>query len=170
MTQRLTHSDVILIRSAKDAKCLVRSPAQTSSPAHAWLAPNRADCTWVTDGDLQTLRPTQLPLRRRTRARPQAISIDGRANRRASAARLCAECSLPPGRQVSCELPQAPGDAQRDLRDQCRASASPREPGLDGSGRRSSRFCQGGRHHRQHDRILSGRRRSVAQPRRSRSL
>jgi hypothetical protein len=55
------------------------------------------------------------------------------------------------------------------LRDQRRASASPRESQLDGSGHRSTRLCQGGRHHRQHDRILSRCRRSTAGCGRSRS-
>jgi hypothetical protein len=55
------------------------------------------------------------------------------------------------------------------LRDQCRASASPREPRLNGSGGRNARFCQGGRHHRQHDRILSRCRRPAVQCGRSRS-
>jgi hypothetical protein len=169
MTQCLTHSDLTLIRSAKHAKCFVRNPAQTPSPTRARLAPNRADRPWLIDGDLQTLWPPELPLRRRTRARAQAISIDGRANRRASTARLCAECSLPPSRRVSGQLPQATGDAQRDLRDQCRASASPRESRLDGSGRRNPRLCQGGCHHRQHDRILSRWGRPAAQPGRNRS-
>jgi hypothetical protein len=169
MTQRLNHSDITLIRSARHAKCFLRSPAQTPPPNHAWLAPSRADCTRIIDRDLQALRPTQLPLRRRTRARPQAISVDSRPNRRAPTARLCAECNLPPSRRVSGQLPQATRDAQRDLRDQCRASASPRESRLNGSGRRSTRFHQGGCHHRQHDRILSGWRRSAAQPGRSRS-
>jgi hypothetical protein len=41
------------------------------------------------------------------------------------------------------------------LCDQCRAFASPRESRLDGSGGRNARFCRGGCHHRQHDRILS---------------
>jgi hypothetical protein len=55
------------------------------------------------------------------------------------------------------------------LRDQCRASASPREPRLNGPGGRRARFCQGGRHRRQHDRILSRGRRDARQPGRSRS-
>jgi hypothetical protein len=169
MTQRLTHSDLTLIRSAKHAKCFVRDPAQTPSPTRARLAPNRADCPRIIDGNLQALRPPELPLHRRTRARPQAISIDGRANWRASTTRLCAECSLPASRRVSCQLPQATGDAQRDLRDQCRASASPREPRLDGSSRRHLRLCQGGCHHRQHDRILPRWGRPATQPGRNRS-
>jgi hypothetical protein len=54
------------------------------------------------------------------------------------------------------------------LRNQCRASASPRESRLNGSGCRNAQFCPGGRHHRQHDRILSRCRRPAAQRGRSR--
>jgi hypothetical protein len=55
------------------------------------------------------------------------------------------------------------------LRDQCRAPASPRKSRLNGSGRRSPRLCRGGRHHRQHDRLLSRCRRSAARSGRTRS-
>jgi hypothetical protein len=53
------------------------------------------------------------------------------------------------------------------LRDQCRASASARESRLDGCGRRLPRLSQGGRHHRQHDRILSRCGRRATRPGRS---
>jgi hypothetical protein len=167
MTRLLNHSDINLIRSAPHAKCFVRNPTQTASAADTWSTPNRADCPRLTHRDLQTLRPPELPLCQRAGARPQAISVDHRANRRASAARLCAECDLPSGCRVSCQLSQATGDAQRDLRDQCRASASSRESRLDGSRRRIPRLSQGGRHHRQHDRILSRWGRHAARPGRS---
>jgi hypothetical protein len=55
------------------------------------------------------------------------------------------------------------------LRDQCRASAPPRESRLNGPSCCSPRFRQGGRHHRQHDRILSCCRRPAAQCGRSRA-
>jgi hypothetical protein len=55
------------------------------------------------------------------------------------------------------------------LRDQCRASASSRKSRLDGPGGRSPRLCRGGRHHRQHDRLLSRCRRSAARCGRTRS-
>jgi hypothetical protein len=156
MTRLLNHSDIDLIRSASHAKCFLRNVTQTASPADAWSTANRADCARVTDRDIQALWPPELPLCRRAGARPQAISVDDRANRRASAARLCTECDLSAGCRVSCQLSQATGDAQRDLCDQCRASASSRESRLDGSGGRIPRLSQGRRHHRQHDRILSG--------------
>src|SRR6516164_6443756 len=123
MTLVLNQSDIYLIRSGEHAKCFVRSPAQTAPPADPWSAPDRADRAWFTDRDLQALRPTQLSLRRWTWTRPQAISVHNCANRRSPAAWLRAECSLRPSRGVPCQLPQATGDAQRDLRNQCRTSA-----------------------------------------------
>jgi hypothetical protein len=167
MSNLQNQSDIDLIRSGRHGKHFLCSPSQTSPPTHAWPATNRADRPRLADRNLQALRANRLPLRRWTRARPQAISIDGRANWRASTARLCAECNLPPSRRVSWQLPQATGDAQRDLRDQCRASASPRESRLDGSGCRSPGVSRGGRHHRQHDRILSHWGRPATQPGRS---
>ena len=169
MTRVLNPSDIVLIRSASYDKSFVCGVAQTPPPASACSASARAHRARVFDRDLQAMRPTQLSLRRRAWPRAQAIFVDGRPNRRTSAPRLCSECDLPPSRRVSRQLPQASGDAQRDLRDQCRASASPRESRLNGSGCRSARFYQGGRHHRQHDRILSRRRRPAVQRGRSRS-
>jgi hypothetical protein len=155
MIRGLNQSDILLIRSDEHEEHFFRGSTQTPPPAGADPATNRASHTWVPDRDLQTLWPAQLSLHRRARARAQAILVHGRPNRRTPAPWLCAERELPPSRCVSRQLPQAAGDAQRDLRDQCRASASPRESRLNGSGCRSARFCQGGRHHRQHDRILS---------------
>ena len=169
MPRVLNHSDISLIRSAEHEEHFFRCSAQTPPPTGADSATNRAGHTWVTDRDLQTLWPAQLSLRRRTWARAQALLVHGRPNRRTPAPWLCAERDLPPSRCVSHQLPKASGDAQRDLRDQCRASASPRESRLDGSGCRNARFCQGGRHHRQHDRILSRCRRPAVQCGRSRS-
>jgi len=169
MTRVLNLSDLVLIRSVRYDKNFVCGVAQTPPPARACPAGARAHRTRVSDRDLQALRPTELSLRRRAWPRAQAIFVDDRPNRRTSTARLCAERNLSSSRRVSCQLPQATGDAQRDLRNQCRASASPREARLDGSSCRSFRFCQGGCHRRQHDRILSGCRRPAAQSGRSRS-
>jgi hypothetical protein len=169
MARLLNHSDIVLIRSEAHEECFLRGSAQTPPPIGADPTANRAGRTWVTDRDLQALWPAQLSLHRRAWARAQAILVHGRPNRRTPAPRLCAKCNLPPSRGVSHQLPQTSGDAQRDMRDQCRASASPRESRLDGSGRRNARFCQGGRHHRQHDRILSRCWRPAVQCGRSRS-
>ncbi len=169
MTRFLNHSDLYLIRSEEHGKLFVRGSTQTPPSTGAGPATNRAGHTRVADRNLQALWSTQLSLHRRTRARTQAILVHDRPNRRTPAPRLCAERDLPPSRRVSRQLPQASGDAQRDLRDQCRASASPRESRLNGFGCRNARFCQGGRHHRQHDRSLSRCRGPAAQRGRSRS-
>lgn len=169
MNRFLNHSDTVLIRSDEYEEPFARGFTQTPPPASACAASARADRTRVSDRDLQTLWPAQLSLRRRAWARAQAILVNGRPNRRTPAPWLCAERDLPPSCCVSRQLPQTTGDAQRDLRDQCRASASPRESRLNGSGCRNARFCQGGRHHRQHDRILSCCRRPAVQRGRSRS-
>jgi hypothetical protein len=169
MTRALNQSDILLIRSDGHEEHFFRGSTQTPPPAGADPAANRAGHTWITDRNLQTLWPAQLSLRRRAWAWAQAILVHGRPDRRTPAPRLCAERDLPPSRCVSRQLPQPTGDAQRDLRDQCRTSTSPRESRLNGSGCRSARFCQGGRHHRQHDRILSSCRRLAVQLGRSRS-
>jgi len=169
MTRVLNQSDILLIRSDEHEEHFFRGSTQTPPSAGADPATNRAGHTWGADRDLQTLWPAQLSLRRRAWARAQAILVHGRPNRRTPAPRLCAERDLPKGRRVSWQLPHATGDAQRDLRDQCRASAPPRESRLNGSGCCSPRFRQGGRHHRQHDRILSCCRRHAAQCGRSRA-
>src|SRR6202165_1335185 len=140
MTRVLNRSDIYLIWSDRHAKCVVRGPAQTSPPACAWPAQDRANSARVTDRDPQALRSAELYLRRRTWARPQAISVDNQANRRTPAAWLRAECDSRPGRRVPQQFSQAAANAQRDLCDQCRASAPSRESRLDGSGRRSLRL------------------------------
>ena len=169
MTRPLNQSDAKLIRSVKDDKCFLLGSAPKTPSAGAFTAANRADCARLSHRDLQALRPTRLSLCRRAWARTQAISVHDRPHRRTPTPRLCTECDLSPSRRVSRQLPQASGDAQRDLRNQCRASASPRESRLNGSGCRNAQFCPGGRHHRQHDRILSRCRRPAAQRGRSRS-
>ena len=169
MRRVLNQSDTLLIRSDENEEHFFRGSTQTPPSAGADPATNRAAHTWGADRDLQTLWSSQLSLRRRAWARAQAILVHGRPNWRTPAPWLRAKRDLPPSRCVSRQLPQTTGDAQRDLRDQCRASASPRESRLNGSGCRSARFCQGGRHHRQHDRILSCCRRLAVQRGRSRS-
>ena len=169
MARVLNRSDIYLIRSDRHATCVVRGAAQTSPPACGWPAPARANTARFTDRDLQALRSAELPLRRRTWARPEAISLHNQPNRRATTTWLRAECEPRSGCRVSWQFSRAAANAQRDLCDQCRASAPSREDRLDGSGCRSFRFCQGGCHRRQHDRILSGCRRPAAQSGRSRS-
>src|ERR1700694_3850838 len=100
MDQVLNLSDINVILSDEESGTVIRSPAQASSPTRARPAPYRADRARFVDGDLQTLRPAQLALRRRARARHQEISVHNRSNRRAPAARLRAQCSLRPSRRV----------------------------------------------------------------------
>lgn len=169
MTRVLNLSDNQVIRSDEYSKSVIRNPAQTSPPARTRPAFDRTDAARVTDRDVQALRTAQLPLCRRTRARPQAISVHNQSNRGASAGRLRAECSPRPSRRVPRQLPQGARGAQRDLRNQCRTSAPPRESRLDASERCSSRLRQGGRHPRQHDRGLSGWWRPAVKPGGSRS-
>jgi hypothetical protein len=169
MSRFLNQSDNNLIRSEQHVKALVRSPAQASSPTRSRPTANRADRPRLADGDIQALWPAKLSLCRRTRSWPQAISFHNRARRRAPAAWLCAKRNLSASRRVPRQLPPAPGDAQRGLRDQCRASAAPRKSRLDGSGCRNSRLRRGGRHSRQHDRILSCWRRPAVQHGRGRT-
>src|SRR4029077_11568915 len=132
MNQLLNLSDIEVILSDEESGSVIRSPSQASPPTRERPTPDRADRAWFVDGDLQALRPAQLPLRRRTWARPQEIPLHNRSNRRAPAARLRAQCSLCPSRRAN--FRKLAGDAQRDLRDQCRTAAPPRESRLDGSG------------------------------------
>ena len=164
MTQVLNLSDYHLILSDEHSRFIIRNLAQTSPPARARPASDRTDTTRLVDRDLQALRAVQLPLCRRHWPRPQAISFHNHSNRRAPAGRLRAEYSPRRGLRVPRQLPQIARDAQPDLRDQCRTSAPPRESRLDGPGRRRPRHHQGGRHPRQHDRILSCWGRPAVQP------
>src|ERR1700680_753241 len=134
MTQVLNLSDYHLILSDEHSRFVIHSPAQTPPPARARPASDRTDTARLADRDLQALRPAQLPLCRWTRARPQAISFHNQSNRRAPAGRLRAECSPRRSPRVPRQLPQIARGAPRDLRDQCRTSAPPRESRLDGPG------------------------------------
>jgi hypothetical protein len=169
MTQPLNQSDSSLIRSGCHEQRFFRGSTQAPPTVSARPATPRADHSWVTNRDLQALRSIQLSLQQWPWARAQALSVYGGAHRRPRAARLCAERDLSTSRRFSGQLPQATGDAQRDLCAQCRTSASPGESRLNGPGGCSPRSNQGGRHHRQYDRILFGWGCAAAQHRRSRS-
>src|ERR1700724_3900355 len=110
MNQVLNLSDTKVVLS-DETGYVIRSSSQASPPTRARPAPYRADRARFVDGDLQALRPAQLPLRRWTWARPQKISLHNRSNRRAPAARLRAQCSLRPSRRVPRQLSQAAGVA-----------------------------------------------------------
>jgi len=169
MTQVLNLSDYHLILSDEHSRIVICSSSQASPPPCAPPASDRTDTARLADRDLQTLRAAQLPLCRWAWAWPQAISFHHQSNRRAPAGWLRAECSPRRSPRVPRQLPQIARGAQRDMRDQCRTSAPPRESRLDGPGRRCSRHRQSGRHPRQHDRILSCWWRPAVQPGGSRS-
>ena len=65
MNQVLNLSDIEVILSDEESGSVIRSPAQASPPTRARPAPDRTDRARFVDGDLQALRPAQLPLRRR---------------------------------------------------------------------------------------------------------
>ena len=163
MTQLLTLSGNSLIRSGYHEQRFFCGSTQTPPTVGACPATARANHTWVTNRDLQTLRSIQLSLPRWPWARTQALSVYSGPNRGPRTARLCTECDLSASRRFSCQLPQATGDAQRDLCAQCRTSAAPGESRLNGPGDCSLRSNQGGRHPGQYDRILSRWERPAAQ-------
>src|SRR6516164_6106282 len=99
MNQVLNLSDIKVILSDEESSSVICGPAQASPPTRARPAADRADRARFVDGDLQTLRPAQLPLRRRTRSRPQEISLHNRSNWRTPAGRLRAQCNLCPSRR-----------------------------------------------------------------------
>jgi hypothetical protein len=161
--------------------------APTAPQAHPRLAGTRSYYAGFADREVQALRPPRMSLRRGTRPRTEALSL-GQHLRRAAADGLCAERQRRGGTRFGRQLQQGPRDPERDLRHQHRASAPPRgarlrdpvttraafELGMLGSCRRChapilmgscnecdhrcARSRHGGRHHRQHGRVLSCRR------------
>jgi hypothetical protein len=156
MNRLLIRSDHLSIRSDGHSRSFAISSAQASSQFGARPATAREGVTRVANRDLQTLWPAKLPLRRRAGARAEAISCDQSAWR-ATAPRLCAERRLRAGCPPDRQLPQATRSSQRDLCNQCRASAPARGSRVDRDGPcpRCPRFRQGGRHSRRHGCVLS---------------
>jgi hypothetical protein len=156
MNRRLIRSDHLTIRSDGHSEPFAISPTQASSQSGARPAPAREAVTRLANRDLQALWPAKLPLRRRTGARAEAISSDQSAWRPATP-RLCAKRRLRAGCPFDRQLPQATRNSQRDLRDQCRATAATRGSRVDRDGPcpRRPRFRQGGRHSRRHGCVLS---------------
>ena len=165
MNRLLIRSDRPVIRSDNeppDSFCTC--PAQTPTPAGARLAANRTRPARHISRDLQALRAAELPLRRWTRAWPEAVFVHQPA-RRAAAKGLRPQRRPCAGRSIDRRLPQAARHAQRDLCNQHRTSAATRASELDshGSGTRRLRLHQGGRHPRRHGCVLSCRRRPAVQ-------
>ena len=165
MNQFLIRSDHQVIRSDEYAEAFLSSSAQTPPQARAWPAAHRTAPAWVTDRDLQALWTAELPLRRRTRTRAEAIFV-GEPARRATAKRLRAKRGPPAGHAVHRQLPQIARSARRDLCHQHRTSPTSRGSWIDryGPGTRRLRFCQGWRHPRRHDRVVPCSRRPAVRP------
>src|SRR5580693_2174203 len=111
MNRLLILSDCPVIRSDEHPESFVNSPAQTSPQTRARSASDRTGAAWFADRDLQALWAAELPLRRRTGAWPETVSVERWARA---------------GRQVHQQLPQITRYAQRDLRDQRRTPAATR--------------------------------------------
>src|SRR4249919_2053138 len=90
MNRLLIRSDRLVIRSDGYPGSFRTGLAQTPSPTCARLAADRTGAARHIGRDLQALRSTELPLRRRTGTRPAAISVHQPA-RRATATGLRAQ-------------------------------------------------------------------------------
>lgn len=160
MTRLLIRSDRLVIRSDGYPRSFLTRLAQTPPPARAQLAADRTRPPRHIGRDLQALRSTKLPLRRRTGTWTEAISVRQPARWAASQglrAQRYPLASCPIDRQLS----QAARSARRDLCDQYGTPAATRGSWIDHHGPRTRRFrfCQGGRHRRRHGCVLSCRRR-----------
>jgi hypothetical protein len=159
MNRLLIRSDRSLILSDEAAKSFHTRLAQTPPTTGARLAADRTGAAWHIGRDLQALRSPELPLRRRTGTRPEAISVH-QPIRRATETGLRAQRGAWAGRPVDRQPPQIARDPQRDLRDQHGTPAAPRGSRInrDGPGPRRPRLHQGGRHPGRHGCVLSCRR------------
>jgi hypothetical protein len=164
MNRFLIRSDRLVIRSDEPPESFRTCPAQTPPSAGAQLAADRTRPARHIGRDLQALRAVELPLRRWTKAWPEAVFVHQPA-RRAAAKGLRAERHSCAGCSIDRRLPQAARDAQRDLCNQYGTSATTPGPEVDrhGSGTRRLRLRQGGRHPRRHGCVLSCRRRPAVQ-------
>lgn len=160
MTRLLIRSDRLVIRSDGYPRPFLIRLAQASPAARARLAADRTRPAWHIGRDLQALRSTELPLRRRSGTWTEAISVRQPA-RGASSQGLRAQRRPFAGCPIDPQLPQVARSARRDLCDQYGAPATTRGYWIDHHGPRTRRFRfhQGGHHSRRHDCILSCRRR-----------
>jgi hypothetical protein len=161
MNRLLILSDRYLILSDDEtAETLPCCLAQTPPPIGARIAVDGAGAARHVGRNLQALRSSKLSLCGRTRAWSQAVPVHQSAWW-ATATRLRAQQCASAGRRIDRQSPQDTRHAQRDLRDQCRAPAPTRGPGVDrdGSGARQPQRRRSGRYRRGYDCILSRRRR-----------
>jgi hypothetical protein len=158
MTRLLILSDRKANQSDDIAQAFRASAAQAPPSIGERLAAYREGATWHAGRNIQALRSEKLPLCGWTRTWAQAVSLHQSA-RWATATGLRTQRYVCAGRELDRESSQDTGDAQRDLRDQCRTPAPTRGPGVDrgGSSARQSRPCRSGRDRRGYDCILSRR-------------
>jgi hypothetical protein len=159
----MIRSDYLSIRSDEHTGSFRLRSAKATPQTATGFAAARARAAWLVDRDLQALRSAELPLSRRPRTWPEAISGDQSAWR-TSPQRICTKCRLRSGHRMARQLSPAARYTQRDLRHQCRTSASPRGSRIDphGSGVNRPRLCQSRCDRRRYDRVLSRCRRSAA--------
>ena len=166
MNPILIHWDGHVIRSDGHPETFFRRAAQTSSPDRVRLAADRRGSAWNIGRNIQALRPTELPLRRRTWTRAQTIPVHQPAwNGRPAAPRLCAKRHPRAGCRFDRQFPRRARCARRDLCDQHGTPATARGAWINrhGPGARRFRLRQGGRHPRRHGCVLSCRRRPAVQ-------
>jgi hypothetical protein len=161
----MIRSDYLSIRSEGHTESFrVRSAKATPQTAPGFAAA-RARAAWLVDRDLQAVRSAELPLSRRPRTWPEAISGDQSAWR-TSPQRICTKCDLRSGHRMAGQLSPGARYTQRDLRHQCRTSAPPRGSQIDphGPGVSRPRLCQSRCDRRRYGRVLSRCRRSAVEP------
>jgi len=119
--QLYTCTDHYALQPAPTDRCCF---APTSPPAIAPAAPARLSAPWFSHRALQTLRQAGMQMRPRPRSWPEVLSLH-QLLWRATANGLHPPGPLPPDQRVSRQLPSAPPDLGRDLRDQSRAVTPP---------------------------------------------
>jgi hypothetical protein len=160
MTRLLIRSDDVSRQSDEHSQPLRCSFAQPAPQTPERVAAIRACAARLADRGLQAMWPAELPLSRRARARPEAVSGHQSA-RCAPASRLCAQCRLRAGQPMAGQFSPTARGPQRDMRHQHGTSAPTRGARIDGP--RLDRFRSGssGRHCRRYDRLIPRRRRSA---------
>jgi hypothetical protein len=160
----MIRSDHLSIRSDEYTESFRPRSAKATPQTAEGSATTRARATWRVDRDLQAVRAAKLPLSRRSRSWPEAISGDQSAWG-TSPQRVRTKRRLRPGRSVAWQLSPAARCAQRDLRDQCRTPATTRRSRIGGHGPGVNwpRLVTSGCHCRRYDCVLSRRRRSAVQ-------
>jgi hypothetical protein len=119
----------------KPVRCRIAKTAQLSA---APVAPAASDPPRFPHRTLQTMRQAGVQMRRRPRPWPQVLSV-GQLSGLAAANGLRAPGALRSNGRVPRQLPPSPRDSRGDLRDQPRATASPR--GALKAFRAQSGFC-----------------------------